>query len=174
MPHKTRRNIDYVTLKDSFHKLIDRCGGIESAASKTRVGATSLYNYANRNMADSFPPIDVVYDLECHARTANVTESMCGMHGLLPVQLDCSDTEITVSQSIAELAKEHADVFAKTAEAMSDGQLTPAEAVVVLPEIAEAMHALMRFERQVRALADLKPTALGQHAADLRGQNDDG
>ena len=167
------RNIAYSHIKDQFFRLIEACGGMDKAATHTRVGKTALYNYANRNQADAFPPADVIQDLEFIAGYPYVSEAISRSQGFITVDIRDDIPNFDVTKSMAEMAKEYSDVFAKTGMALSDGTMTPAEAAEVLPEIAEAAQTLMQFERMVRQLANLKPTSLTKGALELRGQIDE-
>lgn len=157
-------------LKTACSNLIEYNGGCAAVADKTRVGASALYNYTNRNNATCFAPLDIIYELESAAGTYPVTHALCRAHGIIPITIKTSDDHSAIAQSIAKIAKEQSDIFEKTALAMADGTLTPREAASILPEINDSISALLEFETLVRSVADSMPDALAVSAQSLRGE----
>lgn len=117
----------YLRLKAAFRKLVNLCGGLEAAAAETRVGKSALHEYGQVEHA-SFPPADVVADLEAFAGRSPVTEALKALaaEGAVPTaprRMTAADAIGAASDSLSAVG-----AFARNlADAAGDGEITPAE-----------------------------------------------
>lgn len=58
--------------------LVKDVGGIEAAASLTRLSKSRIQQCISRNNSDSFLPIDVIYTLEAHSDTSYFPQMLSG------------------------------------------------------------------------------------------------
>lgn len=146
----TRRHTQaaYIRLKVATRRLIEACGGVESAAELCRVKKSSLSEYENRN-SDTFMPIDVALDLESFAGEPFVTRALAEETGQTVTQKDFGEGETPscLALAVGSIARESADVVASLADALADGVLTDQERETVLTECREAARVLANVER---------------------------
>ncbi len=118
----------YNALKTAFKLLVQDLGGLEAAATVTRVQRSQLSDYSNINHAvPSFAPADIILDLETVAGTPHVTAALARSQGyeLVPVE---AHTDHELSVLMAHLGRDVSGVFATASEALADSVITEAEA----------------------------------------------
>lgn len=76
MTRHTLCSDDLAALKTATRRLIRAAGGVESAASVSRVQKSSLSDYQNPALPDHFMPIDIVLELERDTGTHPVTQAL--------------------------------------------------------------------------------------------------
>lgn len=136
----------YNALKMASRQLHKSAGGLESAASLTRVQHAQLGVYQNINIPDQFAPIDVIADLEHETNSPIVTKALCALNGgyFTPFPATAGHTSLPVN--IARIGKEFAEVMAESALALEDGIITPQEKIRLFREIDEAIQALAHMK----------------------------
>ncbi|MBL4761261.1 MAG: hypothetical protein JKY93_01010 [Gammaproteobacteria bacterium] len=144
----------YNALKMATRKLHKKSGGLESAASLTRVQHAQLGVYQNVNVTDQFAPIDVIADLEHETGTPFVTEALCAINNGYYTPFTKSTAAPIFAANLAISGKEFADVMSRAAISLEDGIITKGEAVAIINEVNEA----------IQALAQLKSGLEGQFA----------
>lgn len=150
----------YKALKTRFRQLVDEFGGAEQAATRTRVGATALYNYGNLNSPDNYPPIDVIMDLERDCGQPVVTRELANASGYLMIEhLSVAPSVDKIAVALAAVGRESSDVFALAAKNMADGKVSPQEAQALLRQVDEGITALIAFAAMLRPIADHKRDA---------------
>lgn len=75
----------YLALKAFTRALIEKAGGLEAAATRTRVGKSQLHEYGNPDKRD-FIPIDVVADLEADVGEPIVSRALAHTAGFALVR----------------------------------------------------------------------------------------
>jgi len=132
----------YKSLKAATRRLVKEAGGVESAASVTRVGKSNLSDYGASQNPITFGPIDVIADLESDTGAAYVTRALAQLAGcvLLPVEVRAGDLDW--ARRLAAIGKEASDVFARVQEAIAtNGDIDAVEAVDIITEVDEALAA---------------------------------
>jgi len=66
----------YAGLKSAFRRLLRECGDLREASQVTRVGKTMLAEYGSMNHPDTYPPADVIADLEAHVGAPIVSRQL--------------------------------------------------------------------------------------------------
>lgn len=154
---------DVLRLKTAFRSLLEINGGAAVAATQTRVCASALYQHANLTDARYFAPVDVVMALEVACDRPLVTEVLAHQSGyvLQPIAVGRSSAGLNVA--LALFGKESSDIFAKAAQSLADGALTPAEARALLPDVWEAVSVLSDMAAQLSRKAGERHGAFGQN-----------
>lgn len=137
-------------LKVRFGELVAKVGGIEAAASLTRVGKSAIARYASLNPAEAecFAPVDIVRDLEAVAGEAIVTAALCTMaDGTFVALPDAPATREDLLTLLARQAKEQSDTTAAICAGLADGKLDAADAEKILAELDQ----LIRVSAHMRA-----------------------
>ena len=74
-------NPDHEALKRATRRQIKACGGLEAAATMTRVGKTELGYYQGLQHPERFAPIDVVADLTANGGGLHILDALAGLAG---------------------------------------------------------------------------------------------
>lgn len=110
----------YQRLDRKQRELISACGGIECAASLTRVAQAQMGRYHNRNAPDQQMSVDVAIDLEKDAGEPIVSHEMVRLLGFEVVKLPEGRWEGDINQQLAAMLKEMGDVVQKMGQALAD------------------------------------------------------
>lgn len=148
---------EYALLEMAVRRLVKGCGGVEAAASLTRVGKSSIGRYQERGTGECMP-IDVVADLEREAGMVPVTQALARLSGRVLLALPDAAANPAIAAKLAALGKEIAEVFSAGAAALADNRIAPEERRVLLDEIDGA----------ALALAELRASLLPPRAAEER------
>lgn len=116
---KARRD---ALIKEATTDLIKACGGLEQAARHCRARKSSLSNYASELHPESFIPADVLADLEAYSGKLLIT-FILAQNAAKPPEPEAPNPHKTV----AELATKLGHFATEVEDAMSDGELSPAE-----------------------------------------------
>jgi hypothetical protein len=136
---ETTRN----AIKTAFKRLVVLAGGVDAAATITRVGRTILSDYGVPQLPDRHVPADVLLDLEMIAGAPLVTEALASAQGfiLLPVNVGEGD----VAEALARVSQSAGKTLSDGLQALRDG-LPDAERGVLIRDLTElsrtANHAL--------------------------------
>ncbi len=136
MKARTLPNDVYLTIKAATRNLAKLCGGVEAAATETRIEKTGVGDYGNINKMGSFAPVDVIADLEMAAGEPVVTRALAKIAGYALVPTADAEgvrgvvCEIAAHQPVL-LAAEIAVLLGKLQEdslqAAADGDLSNGE-----------------------------------------------
>jgi hypothetical protein len=126
----TERN----ALKTAYKRLLALVGGIDAAATVTRVARSVLYDYGVPQLADRHVPVDVLMDLERVAGTPVVTEALAGAQGylLLPITVGEGD----VADALGRVSQSAGKTLSDGLQALRDG-LPDAERAVLTADLVE-------------------------------------
>ncbi len=116
----------YNALKTAMKLLTQDLGGVEAAATTTRVGKSQLSDYSNVH-DNQFVPADVLLDLETVGGTPHVTAALARIQGYELVAV-VARAEHELSVLMAHLGRDVGHAFAAAAEALADGHIDEAEA----------------------------------------------
>ncbi|HVO92521.1 MAG TPA: phage regulatory CII family protein [Terriglobales bacterium] len=130
---------DGVLLKQRFSLLIDKCGGVKNAELMTRVGQRVLYEYANPDRSDLFPPVDIVADLEKPTGAHFVTEAMCFLAGGYFVKPTREEKIRTAFGAVMPAVGQDIGQLIKDAYAATDGKFTSEQIDKLRGDIERAM-----------------------------------
>lgn len=137
----------YWELKAATRQLIRKAGGLESAATVTRVRAhQTLARYASPNHAET-APIDVIADLEADTGDAGVTRTLARLAGLVVFALPDAGADAVWARGLGAAARETGEAIAAIGEAIAEG---PGGTVTV-----EESHRLRLREQVAEAVAAL-------------------
>ncbi|MCL8385495.1 phage regulatory CII family protein [Xanthobacter aminoxidans] len=152
-PH---READYLTLKGATRRLVEACGGVESASAVTRTGFQTLSKYGLPKEI-VFVPVDVVADLEADAGDPLVTRALAALAGHVLVPLPHGDPgKGRWYRHISEIAKDVGSVVQRLGEALEDdGEVSKAE-MRALALRERVQHAIAELATLDRALAELE------------------
>jgi hypothetical protein len=100
-------------LKTAFKRVLDDLGGIEAAASCTRVGKSQLSDYGNI-ACDKMVPVDVVLDLELVSGQPHVTAALAATQGFELLPVDKRPTHELLA-SLARIADDNGRLFGDVA-----------------------------------------------------------
>lgn len=131
---RTLPSVSYAAIKAASRRLVEQAGGVESAATVTRVGKSSLGNYGDVKN-DHFIPADAIADLERDIGQPIVTRELARLAGyeLRPVQGEAEPTDLVVQ--IFRLDGVTAAVSMAMAKMEEDGRREPHE----LDEVCAAL-----------------------------------
>lgn len=127
----------YNAIKAAVRRLVGRAGGLESAASITRVSHASLGYYGDVNKPGQNMPVDIVADLEKDVGEPVVTRELARLGGydLVPVTKAAPIAPSDPGQMMLRLMTEMGEL-SKSIDAMeADGRRTPNEMQTCLKEL---------------------------------------
>lgn len=137
-------------LKARCRELNSAVGGVENGATMCRVGKSLLSDYGNPN-TDVFMPVDVLKDLESNAHGTphypQVTRWLARKAGFALVAMP-EVGELTTAKltaALAEATREHGDITHGLLEALSDNDVSEAEADRLAIEALQSAEAAMRL-----------------------------
>ncbi|MBU8547263.1 MULTISPECIES: hypothetical protein [Roseomonadaceae] len=118
---------DLRALKTAFRRLIGAVGGLVAASACVRVSTSQLARYYDLNDLGTFPPIDVVTQLERIAGEPIVAVEQARLtgHRLVPER---ARDGATLAAEVAAFARAAGEVPAALCEALADGEMSQAEA----------------------------------------------
>ncbi|AJP72283.1 phage regulatory CII family protein [Sphingomonas hengshuiensis] len=142
-------------LKHRTRMLIEAVGGLDAAATYTRIGKSDLQRCYSFEHPDRFLAIDVAVDLERVAAdregAPHLIGAVCDMIGgafaALPAGVPCDGDLIG---SVGSVAREAADVTQAICAAIADGPMSEARIDAIRIEIAQAHAALAVVDLQLQ------------------------
>ncbi|MGQ3671645.1 phage regulatory CII family protein [Xanthobacter sp. TB0136] len=153
---RRHRHADYLALKGATRRLVEACGGQESAATVTRVAPQTLNKYGHPHEG-VFAPVDVVADLEADAGDLLVTRALATISGHVLVRLpEGIEGSGCWYGHIADVAQGAGEVVRRLGAALADdGEVSACEIreLRLLEPIRAAIVDLVELER---ALAVIK------------------
>ena len=146
----------YNRLGNRQRALITACGGIESAASITRVEQAHMGRYNNRNASEQMPA-DVIADLEKDAQEPIVSRALVQLLGFEIVKLPQGRWEGDINQQLAAMFKEVGEVSQRIGQALADdGCVSKDEArqLHIRKEIADALQVLVGMDKAIEQIEE--------------------
>ncbi|MGX9966086.1 phage regulatory CII family protein [Roseomonas sp. F4] len=151
-----------MAFKSLARALIETVGGLDAAASASRVGRSQLAAYQSPHQP-LFAPVDVVARLELLAGAPTMTAELARRAGYRLVLVE-QMTGGQLGALLAKLGQEVGQVFAAYAAAWQDGQVTMAEKAAIQRELRALMSAASSADAYLtRALAE-RPAGSGDDA----------
>lgn len=113
-------------LKTAVRLTIQRLGGLDAAATCTRVGRSNLSDYGSLAHLDRHIPADVILDLELIAGEPHITAALARAQGyrLEPVAARQTGDVVTPAQRLMRAA---AELSNQLLDALEDHSISPAE-----------------------------------------------
>ena len=137
-------------LKTATKAAIAACGGGEAAGSVCRLGPSHLSEAASVHHDDRYLPLDVVAQMEAVGEATPITAALARLSGCVLVPVEARGGG-NLAELLAALGREVGDVFAASARALADGEVTAEERAELARELGEmiavgqrALAALMR------------------------------
>lgn len=134
----------YMALKAFTRTLIEQAGGLEAAASRTRVGKTQLGEYAAPGEAP-FMPIDVVADLEADVGDAPVTRELARMVGFALARDRAGSGGIDATRALRRMMAELGNLADDYDRGAQRGSLSPNDRRVLTKEAQALIAEVQRF-----------------------------
>jgi hypothetical protein len=125
-------------LKVASKALVAACGGGEAAAAACRLGPSHLSEAGAMHQMDRFLPIDVVVALERAGEAHPVTSALARLVGCILVPVEPRGAG-ELPMLLAQLGREVGDVFAASAKALADGQISEDERAELVVELGQMM-----------------------------------
>jgi hypothetical protein len=140
-------------LATATKRLIGELGGLEAAASCTRVRPSVLSDYGNPH-SERMVPVDVTLDLERIAGRPLVTAALASLQGYALLPLDARGDD-DIARHLARIGASVASLFARAAEALRDGVVDDAERQDLLFRLAEVGRTVTAAQSGLSAAAQL-------------------
>lgn len=140
-------------IKTATKTAVGALGGIDAAASVSRVGRSTIADYYNRQCQQVIP-LDIAVALDQCAQHPHLLSAMAHAegYGLLPLQIGHGD----VAQDMENIATSAGELMAETVRALADGVVTNDERHALL----ERLHRLQHFVSHATAtLRGMQPGA---------------
>lgn len=137
------------TPKYALQQLIEQLGGIQKAMVRFELGQSQTYAIANRNLADDLP-----WSKVCAATTHEApacAELLAELAG--GVFLPVTPRQEPLGTLTADTLKESTEACVELVRATVDGVLTSAEARGALPDLEEAVRAIVQLHAAVKQAA---------------------
>lgn len=145
--------VNPIALKAATRRLVEACGGQESAALIPGMPITRHQSFSEAGHpahADRFLRIDVATMLEADCGLALVTAEMAKATGHVLVPLPrIAATRSPLGRITAQAMKETSEVFARLGGFLEDGVLSSNEGAQLDREIDEAIEKLLALKAQV-------------------------
>lgn len=148
----------YLALKAETRRLIKACGGVESAASVTRVDFQTLSRYS-RPQEQQFIPVDVIADLEQDCGEPVVTRALADLAGYDLVKRESAAEPGEAERAFQALVSAEGEVTCEGIRALLDGAIDPGEAAAMLPKAKADLLATLNLVQalQRRASSNVAP-----------------
>ncbi len=136
----------YCDLKIATRRLVEEVGGVEPAASLTRVSKSMLASYYDPG-SGLYIPVDVVADLETGSNSVPITTALARLrHGVVHMTL-IATVSPNLPSKLGEVAEEVGEVFKKAGHAIGgSGRIDPDIARECREAIYEASRCLLELE----------------------------
>ncbi len=144
------------SLKDAVSALVRQCGGLERAASLTRVSPSQMQRYTSPSEHDYQMPVDVALALEMSCGVPHVTRFLAleTRHVLLNTAPQ-DNTPLAVD--VANVGSEIGKLFEKFAAAMADGKVCVEEATAMEESAVRGINALVSMMADTRRIRKGEP-----------------
>ncbi|KAA8387061.1 hypothetical protein FOH24_07135 [Acetobacter tropicalis] len=126
-------------LKTATKQAVEHVGGIDAAATISRVGRTQFSDYSNRQR-DGMVPVDVAIDLDHCAEKPLILAAMAHALGymLIPHHIGPGD----FGENMSEFAMSSGDILSTAMRILEDHQIDLPEANEIAPKFSRAIHVL--------------------------------
>ncbi|MBS1014467.1 phage regulatory CII family protein [Acetobacter persici] len=128
-------------LKTATKQAVEHVGGIDAAATISRVGRTQFSDYSNRQR-DGMVPVDVALDLDHCAEKPLILAAMAQALGyvIIPQHIGAGD----FGNDMSEFAMSSGDILSTAMRILDDHRIDPPEADEIAPKLSRAIHVLQR------------------------------
>lgn len=152
-PYKPRRQ---ATLKAATSELVTACGGQPAAAELLGVAKNTVFRWTDDGdeNAARFISAQAVRLLERAAGEPIVTRLLAAEQGHVLLRLDQVVLAADMGAAVADYATETSEAFARLAQALADGRMTPAEARAAITEIDQAQAVGGALRERLRLVAE--------------------
>ncbi len=146
-----------LAIKAAVRRAIEMAGGGRSVEHVTRVSHSVLSRYASASAehAESHCPIDVAMDLDLEAGGDPILRAWADARGyeLTAREPVVVATDAPWCMKISDMVAQDGRVLSSLLSAISDGDISPADARCILPELDKEMDLLRRVRERVIAEA---------------------
>ena len=139
------------SLKDAVSALVKECGGLERAASLTRVSPSQMQRYTSPSEHEYQMPVDVALALEMSCGVPHVTRFLALETSHVLVNTSPHD-DTPLAVDVAKVGQEMADLFQKFAAAIADGKICVAEATALEESAVNGINALVSLIADTRRI----------------------
>ena len=142
---------DYSQLKSATKRATEAAGPLVEIARRTRIDAATISRAGNHNESN-YIPIDVAIDMDRMSGDAVILRTMARALGYRLVPVDAPEFSADLRLKAGHVARESGELIAKTLEALSDGELSPREAMEIDHEAADVEHLVAGIRRHVHGV----------------------
>lgn len=155
---------DYVALKKAFRELVERAGGPQLVATRTRGNASLLSRYCAEHEA-MFAPLDVVADVEAIVGEPLVSRLLAEMSGQTLVAKSAAGQHAeTFASHLGAVARATGEAVGALA-ALAEGVAGPTAAMPCLKALRDAQQTYANAEQDVQRVIAEAPFTLVQKRA---------
>lgn len=129
------------SLKTATKQAVEHVGGIDAAATISRVGRTQFSDYSNRQR-DGMVPVDVALDLDHCAEKPLILAAMAQALGYVVIPMHIGPGDF--GSDMSEVAISSGDAVSTAMRVLADNQIDPPEADEIAPKLSRTIHALQR------------------------------
>lgn len=128
---------DIAAIKTATKQAVTAVGGIDAAASATRVGRSQIADYYNRN-SPQVVPADVAVALDQCAEHPHILSAMAHAEGyaILPIRVGDGD----IAQDMQDIALGAGDLMSETVRVLADGIVTEDERHALMTRLQTLNH----------------------------------
>lgn len=128
---------DIAAIKTATKQVVGAVGGIDAAASATRVGRSQIADYYNRN-SPQVVPADVAVALDQCAEHPHILAAMAHAEGytILPIRIGEGD----IAQNMQDIALGAGELMAETVRVLADGIVTEDERQALMARLQHLNH----------------------------------
>lgn len=130
-------------------------GGMEELATMTRTSPAVIYNQANLNMPGHVPSVKMIRAVLKITKNLSCLEVIAKENGAALFRLPdfSKGGDAALLEVFARMNKEYGDIGGKLADALSNGELSIAEAAGLEKEATEMIAVLSEFVSRVKGIA---------------------
>ncbi|WP_019997293.1 hypothetical protein [Aureimonas ureilytica] len=141
-----------LALKAAVRRAVALAGGGRSVENATRVSHSVLSRYGLPEHTDQHCPLDVAIDLDLEAGQPVILAALAEMQGYDIVRREpVAPSDTPWCAKISAMVQQDGRVTSTLLEAIADGQISPAEARCIIPELEREIELLRRVRERVIA-----------------------
>lgn len=145
------------SVKTATKQALDLVGGIDAAASCSRVGRSQLSEYSNRNSVQVVP-IDIAIGLDQYAQQPLILAAMARVEGYTLLAIELGEGDVAVSME--RIARGAGELLATTVRVLSDGVVSAAEAAELTHGLSDLNRVIHQALGVLHALQHPAPSAI--------------
>lgn len=126
-------------LKTAFKRVLADLGGVDAAASCSRIGRSQVSDYGNIT-SDKMPPIDVVLDFEAITGQPHITAAMAGALGYELMPTDTRPAH-ELAALLSRISLDNGQLLAQAAHVLASKKITSKQRHAMARELTDMVQA---------------------------------